>query len=136
MATTEISVAEQVRAVPSAVRPIVQAARRAVRAAAPDATELAYQSHPPRSRSAMWKIVRYSREGEPVVGIGVFSTYVTMFFARGRELADPSGLLEGSGRDARFLRLHRPSDATAPALAALLRAAFALRPATNRASKT
>jgi hypothetical protein len=72
----------------------------------------------------MWKLVRYSVGDEYVVGIGTFATYATMFFMRGRELDDGSGLLEGSGKDARFTRLRTPSDAAQPALRRVLRKAF------------
>ena len=120
-----ITVTEHVSKIPPGVRPIVQAARRAVKAAAPHAKEVAYQSRKPRSRSAMWKLARYAVGDEYVVGIGTFSTYATMFFSRGREIDDGSGLLEGSGKDARFIRLRAPRDAAQPALRRLLRAAFA-----------
>jgi hypothetical protein len=121
-----ISVAEQVKRIPSATRPTVQAARRTVQAIAPKARETAYQSQPPRSKSAMWKIVRYAVEDEPVVGIGTFATYATLFFYRGRALEDPSDLLEGSGKDARFTRLRTPADAARPDVRRLVRKAFAL----------
>src|SRR3982074_892327 len=122
----EISVAEQIKRIPSATRPTVQAARRTVKALAPQAREVAYQSQPPRSKSAMWKIVRYAVEDEPVVGIGTFATYATLFFYRGRALEDPSDLLEGSGKDARFTRLRTPADAARPDVRRLVRKAFAL----------
>jgi hypothetical protein len=121
-----ISVAEQVKRIPTATRPTIQAARRTVKALAPKAEEIAYQSKPPRSKSAMWKIVRYAVDDEPVVGIGTFATYATMFFYRGRELEDASELLEGSGKDARFLRLRTPADASRPDVRRLVRKAFAL----------
>ncbi|HEY6202571.1 MAG TPA: hypothetical protein VI056_05970 [Candidatus Limnocylindria bacterium] len=120
------TVAGQIRRIPSAVRPTVQAARRTVKALAPKAKEIAYQSEPPRSKSAMWKIVRYALGAEPVVGIGTFATYATLFFYRGREIDDASGLLEGSGKDARFTRLRTPADAARPAVRRLVRRAFAL----------
>lgn len=119
-----ITVADQIKRIPPAVRTIVQAARRSVKALAPDVKEIAYQSQQPRSKSAMWKLVRYSVGDEYVVGIGTFSTYATMFFARGRELDDGSGLLEGSGKDARFTRLRAPKDAAQPALTRVLRKAL------------
>jgi hypothetical protein len=121
-----ISVAEQVKRIPTATRPTIQAARRTVKALAPKAEEIAYQSKPPRSKSAMWKIVRYAVDDEPVVGIGTFATYATMFFYRGRELEDASELLEGSGKAARFLRLRTPADASRPDVRRLVRKAFAL----------
>jgi hypothetical protein len=120
------SVADQVKRIPAATRPTVKAARRTVRAVAPKATEIAYQSKPPRSKSAMWKIVRYAIDGAPVVGIGTFATYATLFFYRGRELEEASARLEGSGKDARFLRLRTPADAARPDVKRLVRKAFAL----------
>ena len=74
----------------------------------------------------MWKLVRYSVGDEYVVGIGTYPTYATMFFSRGRELDDGSGLLEGSGKDARFIRLRSSKDAAQPAVRRVLRMAFAI----------
>ena len=74
----------------------------------------------------MWKLVRYSVGDEYVVGIGTYPTYATMFFSRGRELEDGSGLLEGSGKDARFIRLRSSKDAAQPAVRRVLRMAFAI----------
>jgi hypothetical protein len=121
-----ITAAEQLKRVPSAVRPTVQAARRTVKALAPEAKEIAYQSEPPRSKSALWKIVRYATQDEPVVGIGTFPTYATLYFYRGREIDDPSGLLEGGGKDMRFTRLRTPADAARRDVRRLIRRAFAL----------
>ena len=120
------TVAERMKRIPSAVRPTVQAARRTVKALAPKAKEIAYQSEPPRSKSALWKIVRYTIDEEPVVGIGTFPTYATLYFYRGREIDDASGQLEGSGKDMRFTRLRTPADAARPGVRRLIRKAFAL----------
>lgn len=121
-----ITVPDQMKRIPAAVRPTVQAARRTVKALAPRAKEIAYQSEPPRSKSALWKIVRYATRDEPVIGIGTFPTYATLFFYRGREIDDASGLLEGSGKDMRFTRLRTPADAARPGVRRLVRKAFAL----------
>jgi hypothetical protein len=121
-----ITVSEQMKRIPSAVRPTVQAARRMVKSLAPKAKEVAYQSDPPRSKSAMWKIVRYVVDDEPVVAIGTFPTYATLFFFRGREIDDAGGLLEGSGKDMRFIRLRTSGDAARPNVRRLVRKAFAL----------
>ena len=121
-----ITVAEQTKRIPSAVRPTVQAARRTVKAIAPNAKEIAYQSEPPRSMSTLWKIVRFTVDDEPVVGIGTFPRYATLYFYRGREIDDASGLLEGSGKDMRFTRLRTPADAAQPTVRRLVRKAFAL----------
>jgi hypothetical protein len=121
-----IAVSEHIKKVPPTVRPIVQAARRAVKAVAPKADEISYQSQPPRSSTYMWKIVRYAVDGQNVVGIGTFPRHSTLFFYRGRELDDGSGLLEGSGKDSRFITLKAPADAQHTAVKRLLREAFKL----------
>ena len=108
------------------MRPIVQAVRRTVKAAAPAATEIVYMSEPPRSSTYMWKILRYNAGGANVVGIGTFPKYSTLIFYRGRELDDGSGLLEGGGRDARFLRLRTAADAERPAVKQVVKKAFKL----------
>ena len=132
MADTAVTVAEQLKRVPVAVRPTVNAARRMVKTIAPKAKEIAYQSNPPRSKSAMWKIARYSVGDDYVAGIGVFSTYAALFFYRGRELDDETNLLKGSGKDARFTRLTKPADAERPALKRLVRNAFAVASAKKK----
>ena len=126
VADTAVTVAGQLKRVPNAVRPTVNAARRMVQAIAPNATEIAYQSKPPRSKSAMWKLARYAVGEEYVAGIGTFSTYAAVFFYRGRELDDGSGLLQGGGKDSRFIRLRTPADATRPVVKRIVRKAFAL----------
>jgi len=80
----------------------------------------------PRSKSMMWKRVRFAQDGKPVVGIGTFTAHSAMFFYRGRELDDGSGLLQGSGKDTRFVTLRSPADAEKPAVKKLVRAAFKL----------
>ena len=125
-ATKQIPVSEHIKKVPPTVRPIVRAARRMVKAVAPKADEISYQSQPPRSSTYMWKIVRYAVDGANVVGIGTFARHSTLFFYRGRELDDGSGLLEGSGKDSRFITLKAPADAERPAVKRLLREAFEL----------
>jgi hypothetical protein len=124
-ATKGITVSDHLKKLPPTVRPIVQAARRTVKGVAPTAAEISYQGQPPRS-NYMWKIVRYAVDGANVVGIGTFPGHSTLFFYRGRELDDGSGLLEGSGKDSRFVTLRTPADADRPAVKRLLRKAFTL----------
>jgi hypothetical protein len=124
--TRSASVDEHLKNVPSSVRSIVFAARDAIRAAGPDAEEVAYNSSPPKSPSAMWKLARYTVAGENVVGLGTFSRHSSVFFYRGRELDDPAGLLQGSGRNTRFVTLRAAADARRPAVKKLLRDAFRL----------
>jgi hypothetical protein len=122
----EFSLSEQLTKIPPATRPTVKAAIKTVKELAPKADETTYRSQPPRSSSAMWKIVRYSVDGTNVVGIGTFPNHATLFFYRGRELDDESGLLQGSGKDARFITLRAPADAEGQTVKRLVRKAFKL----------
>ncbi len=121
-----ITVSGQVRKIPAAVRPTVQAAIKAVKQVAPDAKEIPYQMEAPRSERMMWKVVRYAVDGANVVGIGTFPRHSTIFFYRGRELDDGSGLLQGSGKDTRFVTLRGPQDVDKPAVQRLITKAFKL----------
>lgn len=120
------TLSDQLKRIPSKTRPTVAAAIKSVKAIAPRATEVPYRSNPPRSPSTMWKLVRYTVEGKPVVGIGTFTNHASLFLYRGREVDDGSGLLQGSGKDSRFITLNSPADVERPAVKKLVRAAFRL----------
>jgi len=113
-----------VNKVPARVRPIVRAAIRAVKDAAPKAEEISYAMEQPRSSRMMWKLARYTVDGSNVVGVGTFADHSTLFFYRGRDLDDGSGLLQGSGKDTRFVTLRSASDAERPEVKRLIRNAF------------
>jgi len=119
---------EQLKSLPADVRPIVEAARRLVVSAAPRVVvERPTNNKRPASPTYMWKLVRYAVDKEDVIGIGTFSKHSAIWFDRGRELDDPSGLLEGSGKNSRFVSLRSVADAQTPALKNLVKQAFQLR---------
>lgn len=111
---------------PPAVRPNVEAARRLVKSVAPQAEEIEYDMAAPRSSRMMWKLVRYAVDGENVVGIGTFPAHSTLYFYRGRELDDGSGLLEGAGKEMRSITLRAPADVERPAVKRMVEKAFRL----------
>jgi hypothetical protein len=113
----------------------VQAARRVVKSVAPSAEEITYQSQPPRSSGYMWKLVRYAIDGANVAGIGTFPKHVNLFFYRGRELDDGTGLLQGGGKDMRFITLRTPADVERPAVKRMVRKGFKLGGAAIRGGK-
>lgn len=111
----EIPVTEYVRRVPASLRPTMQAGRRTIKALAPKGTkETAWRSWP----------IRYSVDGMNVCGIGNYPRWVSVYFFRGAEMEDPDGVLEGSGRGMRHVKLREPKDAERPALKKLIRQAF------------
>jgi hypothetical protein len=121
-----VRLSDHLQKIPPQVRPTVRAAIKTVKEIAPKADEVTYNSQAPRSSSAMWKLVRYAVDGANVLGIGTFASHSTIFFYRGRELDDGSGLLQGSGKDSRFVTLRSPADAEQPAVKRLVRKAFML----------
>ena len=61
--------------------------------------------------------------------------HVGLGFAYGRDLPDPKGRLEGTGKRMRHVKLRTAADAADPAIAALLRAQVALLRAERAAPK-
>ena len=111
---------------PAVVSSTVQAARREIKAAAPTAIERPYGGVPRRSKTTLWKIARYALGDADVAGVGAFSTHALLYFYRGVELDDGSGLLEGRGKVMRSIRLFTPRDAARPDVRRMLRKAFRL----------
>ena len=97
-----------------------------VKAVAPEADEIRYDMARPLSSRMMWKLFRYVANGQNVVGIGTFPGHSTLYFYRGVELDDGSGLLAGGGKQMRFIRLDNPADANRKAVKRLVRQAFQL----------
>ena len=50
---------------------------------------------------------------------------VKVGFVGGAELADPNGLLEGSGKKHKYVQLHKASDLSRPGMKQLIKAAYA-----------
>jgi hypothetical protein len=71
-------------------------------------------------------------DGHPTACIGdaafgyvnAFTAHVNVGFFLGTSLADPAGLLEGTGKYMRHVKLHPGADIDAEALAALIEAAY------------
>jgi hypothetical protein len=60
------------------------------------------------------------RASDVVVSLAVYASGVNLYFMQGARLPDPAGLLQGSGRQGRFIRLPQANLLTTPALTALL----------------
>ena len=114
--SAEIPVADYVKRVPAALRPTLNAGRRTIKALAPKGTrEVAYRTWP----------IRYYVGDLPVCGIGSYPRWVSVYFFGGADLEDPDGILEGTGKAMRHVKLHAVKDADAPALKRMIRRAFA-----------
>lgn len=61
-----------------------------------------------------------------VCAIAPFPSYINLMFSKGAILSDPNGLLEGTGKKARHIKIRTTEDINRPAVRALLAAAAAL----------
>lgn len=64
-------------------------------------------------------------DGAAFAYVDVFTSHVNVGFFQGAELQDPEGLLEGTGRFMRHVKLRPGAEADVSALSALIRSAYA-----------
>src|SRR5262245_30673921 len=83
------------------VQKLFLAARRAVLAIAPDATELVYDAY----NAVTCAYSTTERLKEAFCHVAAYPEHVNLGFNRGTELVDPAGLLMGSGARIRHLRV-------------------------------
>ena len=76
-------------------------ARQDLRKLVPKGYELVYDSH----NALVFAFGPTARASELVISIAGYPNWVTLFFARGKALKDPQGLLEGTGATIRSVRL-------------------------------
>lgn len=101
-----------------AVRALVERLRHLVKRSVPEATEAAQPS---------WHSLNYRHPSQGYFcGIFPVTQGVKLVFEFGVLLPDPAGLLQGEGKQVRFVHLHRSSDIRVKALQGLIRAALEL----------
>lgn len=65
------------------------------------------------------------RRSDAFLSVAGYPRYVTLFFLRGIDLQDPQGLLQGSGKQVRSIRLGSAAQLAEPAVQALIEQALA-----------
>lgn len=85
-----------------------------VRSCGDDVRELLHDGHPTACVS-----------GAAFAYVNAFKAHVNVGLFRGADLADPEGLLEGTGRFMRHVKLNPSEDVDASALTGLIRTAYA-----------
>jgi hypothetical protein len=99
------------------VRPIVAAARELVISMWPDAVERIIGQD---------RMLRYGtgpRMSDEVMYIAGFTWHANLGFVKGAQLPDPYGLLEGTGKGMRHVKLRSPEDLARPGMRELVQAA-------------
>ena len=97
------------------------AVRALVLEEAPEALELVYDAY--NAVAAGYSFT--GRPGDAFIHIAAYAHWVNLGFHRGSELDDPEGLLQGSGRWIRHVRMRMPADIGRPEVRAFVRAAVA-----------
>ena len=113
-------VQELLRGYDPEVRDLALGARELILRLAPEACEKVYVG---------WKTIGYSRAGgmkDQFCAIGPQGTYVSLYFNRGADLPDPSGLLEGTGKKMRHVNIRAAREIRSKPLASLIKAAARL----------
>ena len=88
---------------------------------APQAIELLYDAY--NAVAAGYSFT--GRPSDAFIHIAAYAQWVNLGFHRGSELDDPHGLLQGSGRWVRHLRIASPADLDRPEVRAFVKAAAA-----------
>ena len=99
----------------------IRSVRRALRRRLPTANELVWDNY-------NFFVIGYSpteRPSDTVVSLAAGSSGVGLSFYRGASLPDPEGILLGSGRQNRFIRLESAKTLERPEVEALIAAAIA-----------
>jgi hypothetical protein len=104
-----------------AVGELALAVRRLVLEEAPAASEIVYDAY----NAVALGFTLTGRFREAFCHVAVYTAHVNLGFNHGAYLPDPDGLLEGTGKHIRHLRLTRLEDLRRPHLRRFLRAALA-----------
>jgi hypothetical protein len=101
------------------IRTLAKKIRTVVLDVFPDASEKTYWG---------WGSTWYGTSGktsDAVFSISPMKAYVQLFFLRGTELADPDGLLEGTGKKLRHTKIRAAADLNRASLRRLMKRAVA-----------
>jgi hypothetical protein len=98
------------------IQELAQSLRQEVLSIQPDLQE---------SASVKLGIIYFKHNGV-VCALSLHKAHVNLHFYKGVQLADPEGVLQGSGKELRHLKYRRPEDVDETLLAHFVRAAYAL----------
>jgi len=113
----------------SHITELALAIRKLVLEEAPESIELIYDAY----NAVATGFGFTGRPSECFIHIAVYAKWVNLGFHRGSELEDPEGVLQGTGRLVRHIRIAKPEDLAEPSVRAFVKQAIAQakRPATD-----
>jgi len=99
-----------------AIEADLRATRARLRSRFPCGYELVFDNY----NALVFGISPTDKSKDAFISIAGYPRWVTLFFLHGITLVDPHGLLEGTGKRVRGIRLTRPSDIDAPVVIDLI----------------
>jgi hypothetical protein len=99
-----------------AIEAELRATRARLRSRFPRGYELVFDNY----NALVFGISPTDKSKDAFISIAGYPRWVTLFFLHGVTLDDPHGLLEGTGKRVRGIRLTRPSDIDAPVVIDLI----------------
>jgi hypothetical protein len=109
-----------------AIEAQLREARSRLRASFPRGFELVFDNY----NALVFGISASESARDAFLSVAGYPKWVTLFFLHGASLRDPKGLLEGSGKQVRSIRLREPGGLDAPDVRALI--AQAILPQASR----
>ena len=106
------------------VRALGEAVLAKMRERLPGAVQLVYDNY----NALVVGFGPSERASEAAMSIAFYPKWVRLFFLSGADLPDPRGLLEGSGKGVRSIKLESADDLDKPAVRALMKAALKAQP--------
>ena len=97
----------------------LQAAREHLYEHFPRGFELVYDNY----NALVFAFASSERASDAILSVAGYPSWVTLFFAKGTSLPDPTKILEGAGTRIRSVRLNPPSRLHEPTVQALIHAA-------------
>ena len=94
----------------------LRGARAKLQALFPQGFELVYDNY----NALVFCFGPTDRASDAILSVAGYPRWITLFFAKGRLLQDPDGLLQGTGSIIRSIRLGAPADLDRPEVRALI----------------
>jgi hypothetical protein len=114
--TTEAEIATFLAKYSPEIAAQLRGARAKLQARFPRGCELVYDNY----NALVFCFGPTDRASNAILSVAGYPRWITLFFAKGRTLADPAGLLQGEGSIIRSIRLGSPDDLDRPEVLALI----------------
>lgn len=118
----EKQLAEFIAKYDAPIQKLVRAARAKMRQRIPGAVELIYDNY----NTLAIGYGPNEQTSKAIISLAVYPRWVNLYFLHGASLRDPTGVLQGAGRQGRFVRLECATDIDLPEISTIIDSAVNL----------